>query len=197
MLGSSRTEAVIQRANDLESLSNVQELPFLTPKLQEMASVSPTHQFRTKVLEKVLPICPASNFYPRPLGPLPNSNCSLWSPRQLPYPSCSATRGKSPLHIRILQWPTLLIAVCCRRGQKVWRRTGIAGRILQAPRNLHKDVGRLGQCQRRVPIKLDALPILVPHSDLNCICRTVGTYSIGQKEVGVSFLLSWLAMDSR
>jgi len=44
VLGSLRTEAVIQRVNGLEGMANVQELlPFLTLKPEEMAGISSTH----------------------------------------------------------------------------------------------------------------------------------------------------------
>ena len=44
VLGPQRTEVVIQRVNELESVGNVNEiLPFLTISTQEMASVSPAH----------------------------------------------------------------------------------------------------------------------------------------------------------
>ncbi len=44
VLGSARTEAVIERVNGLEDLANLRELmPFLTLKPEEMHSVSPNH----------------------------------------------------------------------------------------------------------------------------------------------------------
>jgi 2-methylcitrate dehydratase PrpD len=44
VLGPTRTEAIIERVNGLDSTANVRELlPFLTLKPEEMANVSPTH----------------------------------------------------------------------------------------------------------------------------------------------------------
>jgi hypothetical protein len=44
VLGPQRTEAVIQRVNNLESLSNIRDLmPFLTLKPEEMAGITFTH----------------------------------------------------------------------------------------------------------------------------------------------------------
>ena len=44
VLGPSRTEAVIERVNELDDIANIQQLlPFLTLKPHEMVGVSPTH----------------------------------------------------------------------------------------------------------------------------------------------------------